>query len=510
MLQKITLFIGIIVIGFFALPMLQQAGGQTSLELAVVSAEAFGGGGGDGCGGCGGGGSDGGGGYTPPVVPSPSCVLNAHPTSITLGGSSQLSWTSQNAVSASLNQGIGSVSVNGNRSVSPQNTTTYTLTVTNSAGVSATCERTITVTQPEVFTCTNNVSFSANPTSIVRGGSSTLTWTVNGADSVRFDQGIAATTLSGAVTVSPTNTTTYNLIAKKGTSEISCPVTVSVTTGGGGGGGGYVIPTCDLTASKRTITSGEAVRLTWTSRNANEMEIKDNHRVVHVTTDGKSSSQKRDLLNGSITVNPTKNTTYTLTVENNNGRKRVCEVVVNVSTVITQVRDQQPVVTGIVLTEVPYTGFEAGPALTVLFYTLLVLWALYMTYIFVIRPKLAVVPVEVAATVTTKVEENFPHMFTPEVTRPTMVTPSVATPVTTAPIGYSSVPVGDEATRIEEMIHGAHILMSGVAMDYFMTATAGRDRIAAITEVIENAKASFPSEGGWVVLNEERIKQILA
>lgn len=511
-----------------------------SLSLIVVQttpvADAWGGGGsdgggeggsygGDGCGGCGsgndhGGSHDDGGGDPDPIYPI--CVIDAQPPSIEQGESSVLTWTTTRAASARINTSVGSnigtVSIGSNRTrtVSPVQTTVYTMIVTSSTGHTATCNTDIevTVTPPPTptFSCTNNVSFTASPTSITRGNSSTLSWNVTGADSVRFNQGINRTTFNDSVSVSPNNTTTYTLYAKKDNVEISCPVTVSVTTGGGGGGG-YVVPVCDLEASKSSVAAGETVKLTWTSRNANEMELKDNYRVVHVTTVGKTSSQKHNLLNGSINVNPTKKTTYTLTIENNNGRKRVCEVTVDVDSFIQQIRDQQPVVTGIVLTEVPYTGFDAGPMLTALFYTLLVLWALYMAYVFVIRPKLAVVPVEEEVKnnhFTATVAENHPAMFTPEVTRPVMATPSVATTTSTAPIGYTSAPVGDEATIIEEKIHAAHILMSGVAMDYFMKVTAEQDRLVSVDTLIENAKASFPSEGGWVVLNEDRIKQILA
>ena len=47
-------------------------------------------------------------------------------------------------------------------------------------------------------------------------------------------------------------------------------------------------------------------------------------------------------------------------------------------------RDQQPL-TGIRLVEVPYTGFEAGPALTALFYTLLTLWAFFIAYVLIVK-----------------------------------------------------------------------------------------------------------------------------
>jgi hypothetical protein len=452
---------------------------------------------------------------TPPPPAAPACTITATPSSIVSGGVSQLAWTTQNAVSASLNHSIGNVALIGNRTVTPTATRTYTMTVTNSAGVTATCATTVTVTDVPVFSCENNVSFTASPTSIRRGNATTLSWNVNGADSVRFTQGINATAMTGSALVSPSITTTYSLIARKGTTEISCPVTVTVTTGGSGGG--YVIPSCELSASKRSISIGESVRLTWNSRDASDIEIKDNFSVVHITTTNKTVTEKRNLLQGSLDVTPSRTTTYTLTVENNEGRKRTCDVVVTVdSFVITQVRDQQPVAS-IILAEVPYTGFEAGPILTLIFYIMLGLWALYLTFIFVIRPKLhartVTIPEKEEHHIATAVD-NFPHMFVQEFTPPrfspavTVPVPSVTLPTSTpaVPSVTESISSLAEIRAIEERLHTAHILMSGVAMDYFMHATADKDRMATVEEMIENAKASFPSEGGWVVLNEQRMK----
>ncbi|OGG58566.1 hypothetical protein A2765_02470 [Candidatus Kaiserbacteria bacterium RIFCSPHIGHO2_01_FULL_56_24] len=62
-------------------------------------------------------------------VPVPSCTLTASPTNIAAGGQSvQLSWQSQNAYSATLSN-TGSVAVQGSTTVTPQTTTTYTLSL---------------------------------------------------------------------------------------------------------------------------------------------------------------------------------------------------------------------------------------------------------------------------------------------------------------------------------------------------------------------------------------------
>lgn len=82
--------------------------------------------------------------YCTATVTVTSCTMSVSPTSITDGASATLTWTSANASSASINQGIGSVAVSGSRTVTPSVTTTYTGTFTGSPG-STQCSATLTV-----------------------------------------------------------------------------------------------------------------------------------------------------------------------------------------------------------------------------------------------------------------------------------------------------------------------------------------------------------------------------
>jgi hypothetical protein len=72
--------------------------------------------------------------YTSSGTPLPSATLTAAPTTITVGQSAVLTWTSSNASTVSIDQGIGAVPASGSVTVSPTTTTAYTLTATNSAG----------------------------------------------------------------------------------------------------------------------------------------------------------------------------------------------------------------------------------------------------------------------------------------------------------------------------------------------------------------------------------------
>ena len=65
-----------------------------------------------------------------PVITS----LTVDPSSIERGQSATLRWSSQNATSGTIDNGIGSVDPNGSRQVSPSSTTTYRLTVRGEGG----------------------------------------------------------------------------------------------------------------------------------------------------------------------------------------------------------------------------------------------------------------------------------------------------------------------------------------------------------------------------------------
>ena len=84
----------------------------------------------------------------PAAAPAPSASISAEPSSIENGRSSTLRWSSTNAVSAELNQGIGTVNSQGSREVFPTRTTEYTLSVQNSDGKMASASATVTVREP--------------------------------------------------------------------------------------------------------------------------------------------------------------------------------------------------------------------------------------------------------------------------------------------------------------------------------------------------------------------------
>ena len=159
-----------------------------------------------------------------PTTPIINSFL-ANPTGITVGDSSNLSWSVTDATSVTINQSIGSVALISTTTVSPTTTTTYTLTATNAAG-SVTATTTITVNPVAEAPIIN--SFLANPTGITVGDSSNLSWSVTDATSVTIDNGIGSVALISTTTVSPTTTTTYTLTANNAAGSVTATTTITV------------------------------------------------------------------------------------------------------------------------------------------------------------------------------------------------------------------------------------------------------------------------------------------
>ena len=84
-------------------------------------------------------------GPTGPTTPDPVVTLSLSSPSIQLGQSATLSWSASNASTVTIDQGVGTVALNGSRTIAPQTTTTYTAVAVNSAGVRKTSAVTLSV-----------------------------------------------------------------------------------------------------------------------------------------------------------------------------------------------------------------------------------------------------------------------------------------------------------------------------------------------------------------------------
>lgn len=163
------------------------------------------------------------------TIPGPSGTFIANPISQPIGGGqSTLSWTSQNATSASINQGIGTVALTGSLVANVTTTTSYILTVTG-AGGSQQYSTTVTVATPPLPTGTVTATPSNLP---IGGGPAQLKWVSQNATSASINQGIGTVTLSDSVMVADTVTTTYTLtvVNSQGSNTYNATVTVAKPT----------------------------------------------------------------------------------------------------------------------------------------------------------------------------------------------------------------------------------------------------------------------------------------
>ncbi len=157
-------------------------------------------------------------------LPPPIVSISADPETILLGESSTLTWSSTNADTCEIDQGVGSVTVNSSTQVSPTETTTYTITASGPGGT-ATASVTITVDD----TSPPQISINAYPASITTGQSSTLTWNSTNAQNAHIDNGIGMVSVNGSTTVYPEHTTTYTITVSGLTGSNSAQAVVVVT-----------------------------------------------------------------------------------------------------------------------------------------------------------------------------------------------------------------------------------------------------------------------------------------
>jgi hypothetical protein len=253
-------------------------------------------------------------------------TCTASPTNITAGESATINYSTQNADTVSISPGVGNVASAGQQVVTPTETTTYTLTATNPRGP-VTCQVTVTVNPrgevPRV------VNFMANPMTITAGDQSTLSWSVEGAETVSIST-LGNVNPTGTRAVTPTTTTTYTLTATNRFGTTTATATITVNPAGPGPGPGPTNPTLTAcTATPGTSPSpGSPVVLRYTATNATAVSITG---VTGAT------------VAGPVTVNPTQNTTYTITAT---GAQGTTPATCTVAVTVTQPQPPTAIITG--------------------------------------------------------------------------------------------------------------------------------------------------------------------
>ncbi|HEX7960710.1 MAG TPA: alkaline phosphatase family protein [Terriglobales bacterium] len=154
----------------------------------------------------------------PPVISS----FTAAATTITAGQSTPLTWTVTGATSVTIDNGVGNVATSGSASVSPAQTTSYTLTASGSGGTSV-AHVTITVTTPGL-----TVAITADPTAVSAGQTSTLTVS---AGPTATTISVACTDSTGAQQFSGTLPSPGGTLGIQPKSTVTCVATASAATG---------------------------------------------------------------------------------------------------------------------------------------------------------------------------------------------------------------------------------------------------------------------------------------
>jgi len=204
---------------------------------------------------------------------SPSVSASGSPTSFCLGGSTTLSATPSGGTTPYTYTWSNSLGTTQTVNASPTTNTTYTITVTDNKGCSASNTVLITVYALPSVTAGGGTICSGSSTSITAGGASTYSWS----------SGLGMGTPKS---VSPTLNTTYTVT---GTDANSCTNTataiVTVNT----------LPTATASATPASICIGSSSQLSSTGGG------------TYSWSSGCSTSQ-------TCNVSPASNTTYTVTV----------------------------------------------------------------------------------------------------------------------------------------------------------------------------------------------------
>ncbi len=404
-----------------------------------------------------------------------------------------LTWNTTNATEVRINNGVGSVSNDGSRRVEIQNDTTFTLTASNGQG-SDTCQVTVRIGDTESVRCD---AFTVSDSRVDEGDRVTLTWRTTNADSVRISDGVGNVDDDGEKTVRIDDDTTFELTARNGSDSDTCRVTVEVDEDDN-----TTSLRCELAVSDKSIRSGERVKLSWDNRGADRIVLKDNHgKEIADSRDDRNLDEDKD----SIYVSPRETTTYKLTAYDGSKTKTCSvEVVVSKDVTVTSTRSQIP------LTDIPYTGFGAGPFLTAVFYTILALWGLGVGYVLVMRRRALAVAGDTGVLA---MEMN---------TAP--IVASVAAPVGTSTMPFNLPTTETIETEMEEVeeegeddammileqyAHDRQVLLSSDALRFILSESqTEEERQIFLDTVIDQLKGKYPSEDGWTVLNRERLMEL--
>ncbi len=428
-----------------------------------------------------------------------SCdAFTVNDSNVEEGDEVTLTWRTTGADDVDINNGVGDVADDGSEKVTVDRDTTFTLTARNGSDTD-TCK--ITVNVDEDTNNNDDVScdaFTVSDSRVEEGDEVTLKWRTTGADDVDINNGVGDVDEDGSEEVTVKRDTTFTLTARNGSDTDTCRVTVNVEEDNSSSD---TAPRCSLHISDTKITANQKVTLSWDNTRTDRIILKDStgHEILD-SRDDRDVDEDKD----SVVVHPTRSTDYTLTVYNGS-KKKTCTVGADIEgVVVTSVRSQD----GISLTKVPYTGFEAGPLLTFIFYGAIVLWGMVIAYALVIRKKAAVVGAEMIAH-TPHISASVSDAVVDDITFPlTSGAPEHLPTDEVEDVDMNS--TEDTVRALETHAHSKLALISSDALRLIESQKGTlEEQMATLDHVIDLAKARFPKESDWIVINKERVMSLL-
>lgn len=386
-------------------------------------------------------------------------------------------------------------------------------------------------------------TLTADPTSITEGEFSKLSWVTLNADSASIDNGIGGVTpiATGDEDVSPTSTTQYTMTVTGPGGVATCSAEVGVLPDEPNA------PWCSLSVSPTNITTGEQVTLSWSSLNVSEGTVNGN--VGEVSPVG----------GGSVDLFPSDDFEYVGTFTGDFGTT-TCSATVTVSTggctscggggfdqpttLLFKKPGEQPLAF-VSLSQVPYTGFEAGPMLTALFWFAVILWSMGITYVVLGRKGMQLIAAKVfsyraptpetqsngeSVNMTTR-EDEYANGFSASTTSPAsgpllpmeeLVKQPTSTVTSPTPVDQTqqtetveqpTQPAMDGIPEIEGVIearaHSAGVLLSPEALSQAKTLGSNREETLKIFgELLNDAVRTIPREDGWILLSSDRFDEL--
>jgi uncharacterized membrane protein YgcG len=383
----------------------------------------------------------------------------------------------------------------------------------------------IVVEQPKPM-CT----LALQNTTIQKGSTTTLSWTSANVTNGSIDQGVGATTpvAAGSTEVSPVVDTTYTAIFTGPYGDVECLASIVVVEN--------PVPMCTLSIDPTAVDAGGSATLSWTSANVTDGVIDQN---VGSTT---------PVAAGSTSVTPTANTTYTAAFTGPNGNVE-CTAAITINTsssssgggsssssgggssgggspdprVTLTKATPEPQLGFVTLSQLPYTGFPAGPVATSIFFTVLVVWSGVLAYFVTVKGYGRTFMNRLVAS--DNALRQAPMYGIPRdhgvMTSAVAVSPFENSAFVEAhgendiSSGVSSSGVDEEGgdqtsgtlrDELEEQAHEAGVLLSDEGLSY--VAGVGTGASEMLGELIERAREEYPREDGWIHLNMERVRSL--